>query len=318
VPATVSTAATGVRAAAGHRFDLPDLGLGVGLRSAHFRHLEQHAPDVDWFEAITENFLDSGGRPRHVLDRVAERYPVTLHGVSLSIGSTDPLDFDYLAKLKRLAGDIGAAWISDHVCWTGAAGVNSHDLLPLPFTEASLAHVVQRIRIVQDYLGRLLVLENPSTYVAFRASTMPEHEFLSRMAVDADCGLLLDVNNAYVSAVNNGDDPGELIRWLPADRVVEIHVAGHTDAGTHLVDTHDGPVCDAVWDLYRLAVARFGPVSTLLEWDARIPTFPTLHAEVQKARRGPVVGAAPACSPRSTDAVSNPIAHAVSADVHQR
>lgn len=315
----MSTAtAPGERPGPYHRFDLPDLGLGVGLRSAHFQYLEQHAPDVDWFEAITENFLDSGGRPRHVLDRVAERYPVTLHGVSLSIGSTDPLDFDYLAKLKRLARNVQAVWISDHVCWTGAAGVNSHDLLPLPFTEASLAHVVKRIRVVQDYLGRPLVLENPSSYVAFRASTMPEHEFLSRMADDADCGLLLDVNNAYVSAVNNGDDPEELITWLPGDRVVEIHIAGHTDAGTHLVDTHDGRVCDAVWELYQLAVARFGLVSTLLEWDARIPPFPTLHAEVQKARNGPVVGAAPASSPRSKDAVSNPIAHAVSADVDRR
>jgi uncharacterized protein (UPF0276 family) len=304
--------ASGERASGRHRFDLPDLGLGVGLRTAHFQYLEQHTPDVDWFEAITENFLDSGGRPRHVLDRVAERYPVALHGVSLSIGSTDPLDFDYLAKLKRLARSVQPVWISDHVCWTGAAGVNSHDLLPLPFTEASLAHVVERIRVVQDYLERPLVLENPSSYVAFRASTMPEHEFLSRMAVDADCGLLLDVNNAYVSAVNNGDDPGELITSLPEDRVVEIHIAGHTDAGSHLVDTHDGPVCDAVWDLHQLALERMGPVSTLLEWDARIPPFPALHAEVQKARSGRVIGARP---PRSADAVSNPIAHTVRADV---
>jgi uncharacterized protein len=220
-----------------------------------------------------------------VLDRVAERYPVALHGVSLSIGSTDPLDLGYLAKVKRLADGVGAAWVSDHVCWTGAAGVNSHDLLPLPFTEEALDHVVRRIRIAQDCLERPLVLENPSTYVTFAASTMPEHEFLWRMAVDADCGLLLDVNNAYVSAVNNGDDPEALVAALPADRVVEIHLAGHTDAGTHLVDTHDGPVCDAVWDLYDLAVARFGPRPTLLEWDARIPPFPEVHAEVEKARR---------------------------------
>jgi uncharacterized protein (UPF0276 family) len=292
------------------RFNLANLGLGVGLRTAHFQHVEEHVPEVDWFEAITENFLDSGGRPRYVLDQVAERYPVALHGVSLSIGSTDPLDFGYLSKLKRLATAVGAAWVSDHVCWTGAAGINSHDLLPLPFTESCLAHVVQRIRVVQDYLERPLVLENPSTYVTFTSSSMPEHEFLARMAVDADCGLLVDVNNAYVSGSNHGYDPAELITALPDDRVVEIHLAGHTDAGSHLVDTHDGPVCDAVWNLYRLAVTRFGPVSTLLEWDAQIPPFPTLHAEVLKARDGPHrTTAASALPPRV--AVSNPIAHGV-------
>ncbi|MDQ4097625.1 MAG: DUF692 domain-containing protein [Actinomycetota bacterium] len=263
---------------------IPDLGFGVGLRTAHFRYLESEAPDVDWFEAISENFLDSGGRPRRVLDRVAERYPVALHGVSLSIGSTDPLDFDYLTKLKRLADKVRAVWVSDHVCWTGAAGVNSHDLLPLPFTEACLAHVVERIRVVQDVLERPLVLENPSTYLTFTFSTMPEHEFLSRLAVEADCRLLLDVNNAYVAGVNHGDNPAELILSLPEDRVVMVHLAGHTDKGTHLVDTHDAPVCDAVWRLYRLAVSRFGPVSTLLEWDAQIPPFPTVQAELDKAR----------------------------------
>jgi uncharacterized protein (UPF0276 family) len=267
------------------RSGLPDLGFGVGLRAAHFAYIDEHTPDVDWFEAITENFLDSGGRPRYMLDRVAERYPVALHGVSMSIGSTDPLDFDYLSKLKRLASAVGALWVSDHVCWTGAGGVNSHDLLPLPFTEACLAHVVERIRVVQDVLERPLVLENPSTYVTFTSSTMTEEEFLTRMAEDADCGLLLDVNNAYVSASNQGSDPADLVRGLPAERIVEIHVAGHTDAGTHLVDTHDGPVSAPVWDLYRLAVARCGPVSTLLEWDEAIPPFPVLHAEALNARR---------------------------------
>jgi uncharacterized protein len=175
-------------------------------------------------------------------------------------------------------------WVSDHVCWTGASGFNSHDLLPLPFTEACLAHVIERIKVVQDVLERPLVFENPSTYLTFTFSTMPEHEFLSRMAVEADCCLLLDVNNAYVAGVNHGYDPAELILALPKDRVVMIHLAGHTDNGTHLVDTHDAPVCDAVWDLYRLAVSRLGPVSTLLEWDAKIPPFPTMHAELLKAR----------------------------------
>jgi uncharacterized protein (UPF0276 family) len=292
------------------RFDLPELGLGVGLRTAHFQYVERCAPEVGWFEAITENFLDSCGRPRHVLDLVAERYPVALHGVSMSIGSTDPLDFEYLAKVKRLARAVGAVWVSDHVCWTGAAGINSHDLLPLPFTEECLALVVQRIRIVQDYLERPLVLENPSTYVTFASSTMPEHEFLARMAVEADCGLLLDVNNAYVSGTNHGYDPAELIVSLPRDRVVELHVAGHTDAGTHLVDTHDGPVCEAVWGLYRLAVERFGALSTLLEWDARIPPFPTVHAEVLKARgERPIAPVKAAAAGPAELAISNPIAH---------
>jgi uncharacterized protein len=290
---------------------LPALGYGVGLRSAHFAHLEATTPDVDWFEAISENFLDSGGRPRHVLDVVADRYPVVLHGVSLSIGSTDPLDLGYLAKLRRLAGDVRAAWISDHVCWTGAVGVNTHDLLPLPFTEDCLAHVVGRVGAVQDFLGQRIVLENPSTYVTFTGSTMGEAEFLGRMAEDADCGLLLDVNNAYVSAVNHGTDPAGLVLSLPVGRVVQLHLAGHTHLGTHVVDTHDGPVAEPVWDLYRLAVDRFGAVSTLLEWDDRIPPFDVLAAEVAKARGGGPDGRTmPAGSPSGTG-VSNPVAHVV-------
>lgn len=290
---------------------LRDLGFGVGLRTAHFRHLEDEKPDVDWLEAITENFLDSGGRPRRVLDEVAERYPVTLHGVSLSIGSTDPLDFEYLTKLKRLATAIGAVWVSDHVCWTGAAGITTHDLLPLPFTDACLAHVVERVRIVQDYLERPLVLENPSTYITFTSSHMPEHEFLARLAVEADCGLLLDVNNAYVSGTNHGYDPATLVEALPEDRVVEIHVAGHTDMGTHLVDTHDRPVSAPVWALYRRAIDRLGPVSTLLEWDANVPSFPTVHAEVRKARAGATAEATPCVA--GSRPVSNPVAHLVGA-----
>lgn len=300
--------------AAGPRLGLPDLGFGVGLRTAHFAYLEAESPDVDWFEAISENFLDSRGRPRWVLDWIAERYPVVLHGVSLSIGSTDPLDLDYLAKLKRLAQDVGAAWVSDHVCWTGVAGVNSHDLLPLPFTEACLAHVVGRIRAVQDVLERPLVLENPSTYLTFTSSTMSEAEFLSRMTMEADCGLLLDVNNAYVSGTNHGLDPAELVLSLPRDRVVQIHLAGHTHMGTHVVDTHDGPVAEPVWDLYRLALARYGPVSTLLEWDDRIPPFPTLAAEVGKARQRAVGGASSPVADGDVAppiAVSNPVSHMV-------
>jgi uncharacterized protein len=260
------------------------LGFGVGLRTVHFSHILKQQPDVDWFEAISENYLDSGGRPRYVLDQVAERYPVVLHGISMSIGSADPLDFDYLRKLKLLAKDVGARWVSDHLCWTGVAGINTHDLLPIPLNEHTLKHVVARIRIVQDVLERPLVLENPSTYVGFADDTMTEWEFLAQMAEQADCGLLLDVNNVYVSSVNNDFDPVEYIRSVPHERVVQFHLAGHTNCQTHLIDTHDGQVIEAVWELYRLARQLTGDVSTLLEWDAKIPEFPVVHAEVLKAR----------------------------------
>ncbi len=266
------------------RLGHPNLGLGIGLRTVHFPYILENHPRVDWFEIISENFMDSGGRPRHVLGRIAERYRVVMHGVSLSIGSTDPLDFDYLAKLKRLADGVRAHWVSDHLCWTGVAGRNTHDLLPIPLNERTLAHVVARIRTVQEFLERPLVLENPSSYVTFAASTMPEWEFLARMAEEADCGLLLDVNNVYVSSVNHDFDPIEYVRSVPHSRVVQCHLAGHTDCRTHLIDTHDGPVIDPVWDLYRLAHRLTGGVSTLLEWDARIPPFPIVHAEVLKAR----------------------------------
>ncbi len=262
-----------------------NLGLGVGLRAVHFDHILREQPEVDWFEVISENFMDSGGRPRHVLQQIAERYRVVLHGVSLSIGSTDPLNFAYLKKLKTLAREVGARWISDHLCWTGVLGRNSHDLLPVPFTEKTLHHVVERVKIVQDVLERPFVLENPSSYVTFAHSTMSEHEFISRMAEEADCGLLLDVNNVYVSSFNHDLDPEEFIRALPHERIVQFHLAGHSNYGTHLIDTHDDHVIDPVWQLYRLAHELTGGVSTLLEWDARIPPFPVLHAEVLKAKR---------------------------------
>jgi uncharacterized protein (UPF0276 family) len=265
------------------RLGFPELGLGIGLRSVHFAHILQHWPAVDWLEVISENFLDSQGRPRYVLSQIAERYPTVMHGVSLSIGSTDPLDFDYLAKLKRLAGEIKPRWISDHVCWTGVAGRTSHDLLPLPLNEESLTHVVTRVRMVQDFLERPLVLENPSSYVTFAASTLPEWEFLARLADEADCGLLLDVNNVYVSSRNHDFDPEEYLRSLPHERIVQFHLAGHTDLGTHCIDTHDGPVIDEVWRLYRLAHELTGGAATLLEWDARIPSFDEVHREVLRA-----------------------------------
>ncbi len=263
----------------------PNLGLGVGLRTVHFQHILQHTPDVDWFEVISENFMDCDGRPRYVLDQIAERYPVVMHGVSMSIGSTDPLDREYLAKLKQLSDDVNARWVSDHVCWTGVAGLNAHDLLPVPYNEATLKHLIQRIRIVQDILERPLVLENPSTYITFRNSTMTEWEFLKHMADETDCRLLLDVNNVYVSSVNHDFDPEEYIRAVPHDRVVQFHLAGHTNCGTHCIDTHDGEVIDPVWNLYRLAHQLTGGAATLLEWDAQIPEFPVVHSEVLKAKQ---------------------------------
>src|SRR4051794_35555633 len=272
------------------------LGFGVGLRSVHFSHILQHWPAVDWFEIISENFLDSAGRPRYVLERIAERYAVVMHGVSLSVGSTDPLDFDYLAKLKRLAGAVKARWVSDHLCWTGVAGLNAHDLLPMPLNEQSLRHVVERVRTVQDFLERPLVLENPSSYVTFADSTLSEWEFLTRLAEEADCGLLLDVNNVFVSSVNHDFDPVEYIRNVPHRRVVQFHLAGHTDCGTHRIDTHDDHVIDPVWELYRLAHELTGGAATLLEWDAKIPAFDVVHAEVLKAKSytGDALSAPPA------------------------
>ena len=267
------------------RLGLPNLGLGIGLRTAHYAHILAEWPAADWFEVISENYIDSLGRPRHVLEKIAHRYPVVMHGVSMSIGSGDPLDHEYLRKLKALADQIRPAWISDHVCWTGVAGQNTHDLLPLVLNETTLRHVVERIRIVQDVLERPLVLENPSTYVGFTASTMTEWEFIARMGEDADCGLLLDVNNVYVSAINHEYDPVDFIRALPAARIVQFHLAGHTHLGTHIIDTHDDFVVDPVWELYRLAHQLTGGAATLLEWDANIPPFSVVHAEVLKAKQ---------------------------------
>jgi uncharacterized protein (UPF0276 family) len=233
---------------------------------------------------LTENYLDTEGLPLYVLDQVAERYPVIMHGVSLSIGSIDPLDFSYLAKVKALAARTKARWISDHLCWTGVLGRNTHDLLPIPYTEETLRHVTERIRVVQDALERPLVLENASTYLEFVPSQMSEWEFIARMAEEADCGLLLDVNNVYVSAFNHGFDAEAYVDAIPGERVCHIHVAGHTHKGTHILDTHSDHVVDPVWALYGRALRRIGLRSTLLEWDADIPPFEVMHAEVLKAK----------------------------------
>ena len=265
------------------RSAFPPLGYGVGLRTPHYAHvLEQH-PAVDWFEVISENFMVAGGRPLHTLERVRADYPVVLHGVSLSIGSADPLDLDYLSRLRALADRIEPAWLSDHLCWTGVGGHTTHDLLPLPYTEEALAHVVDRVRQVQDALGRQIALENVSSYLTFCDSAVSEWEFLGAVADRADCAILLDVNNIYVSAHNHGFDAHTYLLGVPRDRVVQFHLAGHSDHGTHLLDTHDHPVCDAVWTLYAEAVGRFGAVSTLVEWDDHIPAFDVLLAEARRA-----------------------------------
>lgn len=262
----------------------PTLGFGAGLRSEHYEDVLGGRPNVDWFEAISENYMDTGGRPLAILETVRRDYPVALHGVGLSIGSVDPLNERYLERLSVLVRRIEPALVTDHLCWTGVDGRSLFDLLPLPYTEEALAHVVARVRRVQDVLGRRILLENPSTYIAYRASMMPEHEFLAAVAVQADCGILLDVNNVYVSATNHGYDPQQYIDAIPVEKVGQVHLAGYTDTGSYLFDTHSAPVSDAVWRLYAHTVARCGAVSTLVEWDAEIPPLARLCEEVDRAR----------------------------------
>ena len=263
--------------------DFPPLGHGIGLRPPHYAEVIASPRTADWFEVISENFMVDGGNPRRVLRAVRDRYPVVLHGVSLSLGSVDPLDESYLDRLAALAAEIEPAWISDHLCWSSFGGHTGHDLWPLPFTEEALDHVARRVLRVQERLGRRILVENVSSYVQFTASTATEWEFLAELARRADCGLLLDVNNVYVSAHNHGFDAVEFLRGIPAERVGQMHLAGHSDAGTHLLDTHDHPVCDPVWDLYRRAVERFGPVATLIERDDHIPPLSELVAESRRA-----------------------------------
>src|SRR5262245_8349547 len=263
--------------------DCPHLGHGIGLRPKHFPDIEAGAR-ADWFEVISENFMIRGGRPLAILDRVRADTPVVLHGVSLSIGSTDDLNQAYLDALRALADRIQPAWVSDHLCWGSHGRRYAHDLLPLPYTEEALAHVAERVARVQDRLGRRMLLENVSSYVAFAHSTMPEWTFLAAVAASADCGILLDVNNVFVSSVNHGFQPADYLAGLPADRIGQIHLAGHSDHGTHLLDTHDAAVCGDVWDVYREAVRRFGPISTLVEWDDHIPPIDDVIAESLRAR----------------------------------
>jgi uncharacterized protein len=262
----------------------PALGFGLGLRVDHYDAILAERPAIDWFEVLTENYLVPGGKPLHYLMRMRERYPLVMHGVSMSIGSTAPLDREYLKQVKALAARLEPAWISDHLCWTGVAGRNTHDLLPLPYTEEALAHVVERVRTAQDILGRRILLENVSSYVAFRDSSLTEWGFLAEIAARADCLILLDVNNIYVSSVNHEFDALEYLNAVPAARVQQIHLAGHENHGDYLVDTHDHPVSDPVWRLYAAAVRRFGAVSTMIERDDHIPPLAELCAELEQAR----------------------------------
>ena len=262
-----------------------NLGIGLGLRTVHYPAILGRWPAVDWFEILSENYMNTGGRPVHILDEVAAHYPIVMHGVSMNIGTTDPLDRVYLKGLKALQQRCKARWISDHICWTGVEGKNLHDLLPLPYTKAALRHLVQRVRAVQDILEQPLVLENPSTYLQFAGADFTEPEFLCELTAATGCGLLMDVNNVFVCAENHGFDAAAYLRGVPWDHVVYFHLAGHTVHATHRLDTHDHPVCKEVWQLYELAWELSGGRSTLLEWDANIPDFATTHREAKKAKK---------------------------------
>ncbi|WP_299973280.1 DUF692 domain-containing protein [uncultured Pseudoteredinibacter sp.] len=261
------------------------LGFGLGLRTDHFEEVLQGSPKVDWFEVISENFMVAGGKPRYYLQQVRERYPIVMHGVSMSLGSTDPLDMNYLKQLKALTDEIQPAWISDHLCWSQLGGINSHDLLPMPYTEEALKHIVSNIKQAQDFLGRQMLIENVSSYISYRESAMTEWEFYSAVVEEADCLMLLDINNIYVSARNHHFDAEQYLASINPQRVRQMHLAGHSDYGDYIIDTHDHPVVDSVWQLYAKAIQRFGPVSTMIERDDDIPALSELIGELDQARR---------------------------------
>ncbi|TAL63305.1 MAG: DUF692 domain-containing protein [Legionella sp.] len=263
---------------------MPYLGFGLGLRPDYYEEILANKPPVDWFEILTENYLIPGGKPLYFLDKVREHYPIVMHGVSMSIGSTDVLDMNYLQQLKALAARVEPVWISDHLCWTGVDGNNVHDLLPLPYTREAIAHIVSRIQFIQDYLARPLVLENVSSYLTYQQSEMSEWDFLVEIVKQAGCYILLDVNNIYVSSVNHQFNPLDYLRALPTDRIVQIHLAGHNHHGNYIIDTHDAPVVAEVWDLYAASIKRFGPISTMIERDDQLPPFAELLAEMQQAK----------------------------------
>ena len=263
---------------------LPYLGYGLGLRVDHYEALLAKPAQVQWLEVVSENYMVDGGLPLVWLDRFRERYPLVMHGVSMSIGSTDPLDEDYLARLAALAQRVEPAWVSDHLCWTGVQGVNLHDLMPLPYTEEALNHVVSRVQRVQDKLKRRILLENVSSYVSFAQSQLTEWEFLAEVAERADCLILLDINNVHVSATNHGFSALDYLRGIPVSRVQQFHLAGYEQGEQLIIDTHDAAVSNAVWDLYVQAVRRFGRVSTMIERDDHFPPLPELIAELEHAR----------------------------------
>ena len=265
-------------------YTIPSLGHGVGLRTQHYPRVWEGTARVDWFEAISENFMIRGGRPLAVLEKARAAAPLALHGVSCSLGSTDPLNEEYLRELRFLTRRFEPVWVSDHLCWGSSGGHYAHDLLPLPYTEETLVHVAARIRAVQERLGRQILIENVSSYLTFSHSTMTEWEFVAAVAQRGDCGILLDVNNVYVSATNHGFPPEAYLKSLPADRIGQIHIAGHSNFGSHLLDTHVGPVPAPVWDLYRLALRLFGKISTLIEWDEEVPEFEVVVSEADRAR----------------------------------
>lgn len=261
------------------------LGFGLGLRTEHYHAILEDKPAVDWFEVLSENYMIPGGKPLDFLDKIRANYPMVMHGVSLSIGATTPFDQSYLKELKALANRIDPAWISDHLCWTGVHGLNMHDLLPLPYTEETIRHVVERIKIVQDFLGRQILIENVSSYASYVESTMTEWDFIREIAQAADCLLLLDVNNIYVSSFNHSFDPKSFIDGVPANRVQQIHLAGHENHGDYIIDTHDAPVIEPVWDLYHYAISKFGEVSTMIERDDNIPELNILLNELNIAKQ---------------------------------
>jgi uncharacterized protein (UPF0276 family) len=262
----------------------PCLGYGLGLRKEHYETVLAERPGVDWFEIISENYMVEGGKPLDYLTRIREHYPMVMHGVSMSIGSTAPLNLDYLKQLKALIKRVQPAWFSDHLCWTGVNGVNLHDLMPLPYTEEAVRHVAERVSRVQDYMGSQMLLENVSSYISYSDSQMSEWEFLREVAERADCLILLDINNIYVSAFNHNFDPLAYLHAIPGERVRQFHLAGHSHEGNLIIDTHDQPVADPVYELYAAAVQYFGQVSTMIERDDHIPPLPVLLDELEQVR----------------------------------
>jgi uncharacterized protein len=263
---------------------MPFLGFGLGLRPDYYEEILETKPPLDWFEILTENYLIPGGKPLYYLDKIRADYPIVMHGVSLSIGSTDPFDQDYLTQLKNLASRVQPKWISDHLCWTGVQGINAHDLLPIPYTYEAVAHIVSRIQQVQDFLGRPILIENVSSYLTYKQSELSEWDFILEIVRQAGCGILLDVNNVYVSSINHQFNPLEYIHALPAPSVCQIHLAGHSNHGDYIIDTHDAPVTQEVWELYAATIRHLGAVSTMIERDDNLPPFAELLAEVNHAK----------------------------------